>query len=383
MAQDLTTVLRTIRGGIARKAYPNETSVRTQIVQPILAALGWDVFDPDQVCDEFPLTMKGTTRRIDVALCVSNRNPRCIMELKSTTYDLKEIGRSDGDQQLFEYAFHAGAPLALLTNGTQWRFYSAQSAGTYEERLVSVVDIETDSLDEITAGLDRYLSYANTVSGEAADHAREDLSARRDRHKARMALPQAWDQLVEDERLASLLSDMTWSRVETRPDRRDVAAFLRSLKSGGLPAPVAPVAPPETRGTKVGPSVSRATAHGAGAITYCLLGAERHARNAKEAYVSIFDALARRDPRFLARMEPKLRGRKIRGLARAKHDVSPLESVLAAAVSLPGGWWLHTHLSNDGKTRHLETACEVAGIRFGDPAGLDISLPTRHRTGNA
>ena len=156
--------------------------------------LGWDFYNPDQVCLEYTLKLKTATRRIDLALCVSNRNLRCIVELKSTEYALKRIGRSDGDRQLFEYSFHAGAPLALLTNGVNWCFYSTQSAGTYEERLVSTLDIETDTLDEIAVGLKRYLSYANTESGKAADHAREDLNARMDQHKAREAIPRAFGQ---------------------------------------------------------------------------------------------------------------------------------------------------------------------------------------------
>lgn len=187
----LEDILAEIRTGIFRNAYPNETAVRTQIVQRILHALGWDVYNPDQVCPGYTLKLKTATRRIDLALCVSNRNPRCIVELKSTEYALKRIGRSDGDRQLFEYSFHAGAPLALLTNGVNWRFYSTQSAGTYEERLVSTLDIETDTLDEIAVGLKRYLSYANTELGKAADHAREGLNARIDQHKAREALPRA------------------------------------------------------------------------------------------------------------------------------------------------------------------------------------------------
>ena len=128
---DLAGVLTQIRRGITRNAYPNETAVRTQIVQRILHELGWNVFDPDKVCNEFSLKLETKTRRIDLALCVSNRNPRCIIELKSTDYDLKQIGRSDGDKQLFQYAFHAGAPVALLTNGVGWRFYSTYGAGTY------------------------------------------------------------------------------------------------------------------------------------------------------------------------------------------------------------------------------------------------------------
>ena len=73
---DLAAVLIQIRDGISRNAYPNEAAVRNQIVQRILHELGWDVFDPDKVCNEYTLKLKATSRRIDLALCVKNRNPR-------------------------------------------------------------------------------------------------------------------------------------------------------------------------------------------------------------------------------------------------------------------------------------------------------------------
>ena len=403
---DLARVLGTIRRGISRNAYPNETAVRTQIVQPILHALGWDVYDPGQVCAEYSLRLKTATRRIDLALCVSNRNPRCIVELKSTEYVLKQIGRSDGDRQLFEYSFHAGAPLALLTNGVVWRFYSTQSAGTYAERLVCTLDIGTDSLDDVAAGLERYLSYTNTKSGRAADFAREDLNARLDQHKAREALPRAWAQLVEgevDDRLASLLTEAASSLTEASPAKRDVVEFLRHLKpdSGRRPpsrtasrrkrtadtkvvqAPSAVAAAnTEPAGTTVPRRAVGATtrnsappeAHDA-AVRYWLHGEERFARNAKEAYVAVFAALAERDPGFLTRVDPKLRGRKNRGVARARQELSSNESMVNSGVRIAGNWWLLTKLSNFEKTRSLRTACTVAEIPFGDPAGLEISLP--------
>ena len=257
----LKGVLAKIQTGISRNAYLNETAVRTQIVQPILHALGWDVYDPDQVCPEYTLKLKTATRRIDLALCVSNRNPRCIVELKSTEYALKRIGRSDGDRQLFEYSFHAGAPLALLTNGVNWRFYSTQSAGTYEERLVSTLDIEKNSLDEVAAKLERYLSYANTESGKAADHAREDLNVRIDQHKAREAIPHAWAQLVEgdlDQRLAALLTEATAVLIEACPTRQDVADFLRRLKPEGGRRPPRLTETVRAGSTKISPGLKAA-----------------------------------------------------------------------------------------------------------------------------
>ncbi len=397
---DLTKTLERIRHGISRSAYPNETAVRTRIVQPILHALGWDVYDPDQVCAEYSLRLKTSTRRIDMALCVSNRNPRCIVELKSTECVLKRIGQSDGDRQLFEYSFHAGAPLALLTNGVNWRFHSTQSAGTYAERLVSTFDIETDSLDEVAAKLERYLSCANTKSGKAADFAREDLNARLDRHKAREAIPRAWAQLVAgdlDERLAVLLTQATSLLTEGSPARRDVADFLRRLKpddgrqqrrTSDTPTPGSRKASarPEARVLGLGiavPTRPESPAPGKGAVRYRLLGEERRARNAKEAYVAIFAALAARDPGFLPRVDPKLRGRKNRGVARTRQELSSNESMASGGASLPGNWWLLAYLSNDRKMRYLRIACDGAGIRFGDRAGLDIGLPNVRRRGDA
>lgn len=381
---DLQDVLREIRDGIARNANPNETAVRTQIVQRILHELGWNVFDPDQVYNEYPLKLERKSRRIDLALCVKDRKPRCIVELKSTEYDLKEIGRSDGDRQLFEYAYHAGAPLALLTNGVNWRLYFTYSAGTYAERLVRALDIETEPPDEVAAALDRYLSYPNTASGKAADYARVDLDKRIDRHKAKEAIPRAWTRLVEDGpdgRLAALLLDATSSLVDSAPARQDVADYLRRLRADDRPASPAPKRTRTSLPKTLAPTVKadreddNKAAAGSKSIRYHLFGKERIAKNARAAYITAFKTLAERDGGFLNRADPKLRGRKNRGLARTKRELSGSEPMIKGAALLPGDWWLLTHLSNKQKTRSLRIACEIAGVPFGDRAGLEIILP--------
>lgn len=360
---ELTGVLLQIRHGISRRAYPNETAVRTQIVQRILHELGWNVFDPDKVCNEFTLKLKTTSRRIDLALCVSNRNPRCIIELKSTDYNLKEIGRSDGDGQLFEYAFHAGAPLALLTNGVNWRFYSTFSAGTYAERLIKTLDIETESPEEVAAALDRYLSYANTESGRAADYARVDLDKRIDRHKAREAIPGAWTRLVDDGpdgSLAALLLDATVSLAKSAPAKQDVSDFLRHLKSEARSSSRVPREKRKSPPQKSSPAVEKtkettreSTPPPIGGSTdpegvrYSLLGEERVAKNARDAYIAILTALAKRDRDFLMRVEPRLRGRKNRKVARTKHELSSADVMVNSAVLLPNNWWPYSPVQQE------------------------------------
>ena len=377
-------VLAQIRDGISRGAYPNETAVRTQIVQRILHELGWDVFDPDKVCNEFPLKLKTTTRRIDLALCVSGGKPRCIIELKATDYDLKQIGKSDGDRQLFEYAFHAGAPIALLTNGINWRFYSTFSAGTYEERLVQALDIQTQPAEDVAVALERYLSYRNTASGQAAHHAKDDLDRRMGQDKAREAIPRAWADLVEADgggRLVALLEEATAALAENAPARADVIEFLRRLTpadSRGGRRPPRPARKPKPNVDPPGPTPpvqEPARPGGSRSVSFQLLGEEQTAANATRAFLDILTTLAQRDATFLSRMEQRLRGRRRRLIAQQRTALGDHSEVQKSATPLPGGWWVHVNLSNKDKIRHLRTACEVADIPFGQRSGLQIDLP--------
>ena len=171
----LIKTLKEIRTGIERKSYPNEAAVRNQIFMRVLQDLGWEVFDPKRVVNEFNLRFKGSTRRVDLALCVEDGKPRCIVELKATSHNLDRMDSSASDLQLFEYAFHAGAPLALLTNGVIWRFYCPSASGTYEDRLVAKLDMRNDGLQDFSERVDRYLSFRNTESAEAEKNARLDL----------------------------------------------------------------------------------------------------------------------------------------------------------------------------------------------------------------
>ena len=285
--------------------------------------------------------------------------------------------------------------MALLTNGNSWRFYSTYGAGTYAERLVRALDIETQPLQEIAAVLDRYLSYANTESGKAAHYAVEDLHDRIGRYKARQEIPHAWSRLVgddPDEWMVALLTEATSSRVESAPAKQDVVEFLRCLKPDGGPSirkskqsrksaskkPIAaafePGPPVQNPARPVEPHRTNRPDDGGG-VRYYLLGEQRTAKNARAAYVAIFKDLAEQEPDFPSRVEPKLRGRKNRGVARTKQGLASRESVVRSAASLPGSWYLLTHMSNKQKIHSLRIACRTAGIPFGDRSGLEIDLP--------
>src|SRR5687768_16782603 len=116
-------LLDRIRGRLAGGAYSNEAAVSLGILTPILGALGWDVSDPDQIAPEY----SSGRGRVDFALCLPPRRPAIFIEVKG-------VGRSlEGDRQLFEYAFHEGVPLCVLTDGREWSFYLPSGQGNYED----------------------------------------------------------------------------------------------------------------------------------------------------------------------------------------------------------------------------------------------------------
>src|SRR5690606_7540533 len=106
-------LLDRIRERLGSGAYVNEAAVSHGILTPLLHRLGWDCSDPDQVIPEY----SSGRGRVDFALCTTGRRPAVFVEVKG-------VGRSvDGDRQLFEYAFHEGVPICLLTDGRDWSFY--------------------------------------------------------------------------------------------------------------------------------------------------------------------------------------------------------------------------------------------------------------------
>ena len=74
-------------------------------------------------------------RRVDFALCHPANRPAVFVEVK------KVGGAKGADKQLFEYAFHSGVPMAILTDGQEWSFYLPGEQGRYDERRVYKLDL--------------------------------------------------------------------------------------------------------------------------------------------------------------------------------------------------------------------------------------------------
>ena len=146
-----------IRNRLEQNLFPNETAVRQGIVDRLLNALGWQTFDTQSVFPEYPID----GGRVDYALCHPPEKPLVFIEVK-------RVGNIEGaERQLFEYAFHEGVPILILTDGQKWRFFHPAGSGSYQERLVQELDLIADGSEESSECLFKYLTYSAVQAGIA------------------------------------------------------------------------------------------------------------------------------------------------------------------------------------------------------------------------
>lgn len=356
---DLAQHIEEIRAGVKAGRYVNEASVSQGIVLRLLQALGWPSYDTQIICPEYSLE----GRRVDFALCHPASKPIAFIEVK-------QIGQSDGaERQLFEYAFHVGVPLAILTDGQEWNFFLPAEQGSYGERRVYKLDIVERDIAECVTRLSRYIDYEAITSGRAIAAAREDYKDVARNRKVRATLPEAWAKLVaeEDELLLELVAEQVESLCGFKPDLDTVAGFLKSVSSIADTVLPTPRSEPRPRPPELGHPAG-AEPHPRGQVGFSLNGKFFRQRNAKDVLVNVFEALAERDASFLERFASLPRhGRKRRYLARTPDELYPGRSDLARenSVRVGSGWYLGTNASRQAINRIIEMACEVAGINFG------------------
>lgn len=281
--------------------------------------------------------------------------------------EVKPVGQSfAGERQLFEYAFHKGVPMAILTDGSEWHFFLPAEQGDYWERRVYKLDLVKRDIGEIVSRLERYLKYEAVCSGAAVEAARADYTEVRRERLVKTTLPQAWLNLVEDkdELLLELVADRVKILCKYKPSLATVADFLARLvvHVGEIP-PLPPEPVPKPGEPQPPPPVSKN-------IGFILDGRFYTARNAREVLVQVFTKLADRDPGFLDSFAGLHRhGTQRRYLAHWPQEIYPRRPDLARDHShsheLRPGWWLLVHWNKKGIEKVVKMACEVARLGYG------------------
>lgn len=118
-----------------------EQNTKATLIEPLLAALGWDMEDVDEVCREYK--RKSQDNPVDYALFLL-RAPRLFVEAKG-------IGGSLADRkwisQTLSYATVVGVEWCVLTNGDEYRLYNAHAPVDVEEKLFRSIVISNPQQD--------------------------------------------------------------------------------------------------------------------------------------------------------------------------------------------------------------------------------------------
>lgn len=338
----------------------NEAAVSSGVVLPILDALGWPAFDPSIVAPEYGVAK----RRVDFALLTKD-TPAVFVEVK-------QPGLANGaDRQLFEYAFHEGVPIAVLTDGATWHVYLPAMQGTYDERRVYLLDLLERSPSESAKQLERYLGREAVESGDAFERARRDYQSARQRKGAAAAIPQAWFNIISEP--SNDLYEMLAQEVESvsgfSPNMEDLTNFVSSLKpgAGSLPRGKRRKKTTQHRKSSPGKPNSNADAGSLESVGFEVKGEFKKRNQGRDVIAGVFEELGKHDPTFFERFAalPK-HGRKRRYLARSKELLYPGHPELhPQSVKVGKEWWLATHYSSAMKERIIASACKVAGLEFG------------------
>lgn len=352
-----------IRIGIKAGRFVNEAAVSQGIVLRLLHALSWPAYDTQIVSPEYSLQ----GRRVDFALCHPPGKPIAFVEVK-------QIGQSEGaERQLFEYSFHIGVQLAILTDGQEWNFFLPGEQGDYGERRVYKLDIVERDVSECAARLTRYLQYDASISGAAIEAAREDYRNVSRERQMKSTLPKAWARLLEeeDELLLELVADRVENLCGYKPDPDTVARFLKenvALKSLTTATPQPPPRSQTTAPVAMPSPTHIPSSQKHSSIGFVLDGRNYAARSAREVLEGVFEALSKRDATILERFSalPK-HGRTRRYLARNANDLYPgrPDLVREYSIQLKSGWWLSTNHSRATIDRIIQMVCDVAHMTYG------------------
>ena len=118
----------------------NETATRYSLIDPVLAALGWDLSDTSQVRPEFPLG--GRNRVADYAMLHETGQPRFFVEAKNLDTAIDKD--SPAVEQAINYTIRSDCEYVVITNGDTWEAYRPRASGELHERRTTAFRIMSE-----------------------------------------------------------------------------------------------------------------------------------------------------------------------------------------------------------------------------------------------
>jgi hypothetical protein len=140
----------------------NESNTKRLLIEPVLSALGWDLYSVNSVTSEYPV-YSGIF--LDYALLV-NSKAVLFCEAKPSG---KRLEDPKWVSQTVNYANNEGVIWCVLTDGIRWRVFKANEALPMERKLafeVYLTDLRTDVKRDHTLRLFQCLTPGAVADGE-------------------------------------------------------------------------------------------------------------------------------------------------------------------------------------------------------------------------
>ena len=205
----------------------SEQATREMVVNPVIDALGWNTFNPDEVAREYSV-LGGK-----VDYCLRGPPPKrdlVLIEVKRVETDL-----SEHQEQLLRYAFDAGAPLAVLTDGLLWWLYLPLADTSWEQRRFFRIDFREQGATDAAEAIYRFLNRQGVVGGTSQEEAQREFERQERDRRVRATLWEAWQHVLDDPQglLRDLLAETVQEISGDVPDEEEIAEFLEGVPGGG------------------------------------------------------------------------------------------------------------------------------------------------------
>ena len=359
----LTKAIEYIGSGLLN----SEAQTKKSVIEPVLRGLGWNDNDPHEVVLEYspPHSASG---RVDYALLGPEGKPLVFVEAKKL-----EKANERGEEQLFQYAYGQGVPLLILTDGKTWNFYLSMVGGVTSERCFYRAALtENNKTAEQARSFVEYLDRTRVLSGEAEDAASKQLKNSRSKEKSKQAIPKAWSNLLEGPGLRSLLASAVESECGAQPAQDDMDDFLRQYLRTSPP--------PQPASRQPATGFARSTAaqspdKSPRAIGYVFNGRSYRTGSSRRTLAAVLKDFARRDGQFMDRFavetDRTFSTQSKRVVAQSRDELYTAPSLKPGyTLDLENGWWLGTYISIAVMEGFIETACQVAGVKYGSELTL-------------
>lgn len=221
MPTDLKDAIQMIKAKNGIASYDEITTKQTIVLQ-LFQALGWNIFDKEEVLPEYAVE----NRRVDFSLRLQSKN-MVFVEVKKPSEELEKH-----EEQLLDYSFRQGIKLAVLTNGVTWWFYLPMLGEKWTSRKFYTIDIKEQDTESISQRFLDLLSRQSVYSGSAVKSAEKIHQDRKKSETIKFTLPDAWNKLIgePDSLLVELLVDTTEKICGLKPNTAEINNFIAENK---------------------------------------------------------------------------------------------------------------------------------------------------------